>query len=55
MVALRLAPGPRVGEVLRRAREAQALGAITTRDQALAWLRQSSAPGADEAVSDGKP
>jgi putative nucleotidyltransferase with HDIG domain len=48
MVELRLAPGPRVGEVLRRAREAQALGVITTRDEALAWLRQSSAPGADE-------
>ena len=42
MDALGLASGPRVGEVLRRAREAQALGAIRTRDDALAWLRDAS-------------
>jgi putative nucleotidyltransferase with HDIG domain len=42
MDALGLASGPRVGEVLRRAREAQALGAIRTRDEALAWLRDAS-------------
>ncbi len=42
MDALGLVSGPRVGEVLRRAREAQALGAIRTRDEALAWLRDAS-------------
>jgi putative nucleotidyltransferase with HDIG domain len=47
MDALGLAPGPRVGAVLRRAREAQALGAIRTRDEALAWLRDAD-PGEDD-------
>ena len=42
MDALGLVSGPRVGEVLRRAREVQALGAIRTRDEALAWLRDAS-------------
>jgi putative nucleotidyltransferase with HDIG domain len=46
MQALGLAPGPRVGEVLRRAREAQALGIIRTREEALAWLR--AMPAADD-------
>ncbi len=47
MDALGLASGPRVGAVLRRAREAQALGAIRTRDDAIAWLRDVS-PDADD-------
>jgi UTP:GlnB (protein PII) uridylyltransferase len=38
MGALGLAPGPAVGEALRRAREAQALGLVRTRDEALALL-----------------
>jgi putative nucleotidyltransferase with HDIG domain len=38
MAALRLRPGPAVGRALRRAREAQALGLLRTRDEALAWL-----------------
>ena len=33
-----LAPGPAVGRLLERAREAQALGLVTTRDEALAYL-----------------
>jgi putative nucleotidyltransferase with HDIG domain len=46
MAALGLPPGPAVGRVLRRAREAQALGLVRTRDEALAWLaRAGAAPG----------
>jgi putative nucleotidyltransferase with HDIG domain len=33
-----LAPGPAVGRLLERAREAQALGLVATRDEALAYL-----------------
>lgn len=33
-----LRPGPAVGRLLERAREAQALGLVTTRDEALAYL-----------------
>ena len=47
MAALALSPGPAVGEALRRAREAQALGLVATRDEALAWLARS--PRGDEA------
>jgi putative nucleotidyltransferase with HDIG domain len=36
-----LAPGPEVGRLLRRAREAQDLGRVTTRDEALAYLDSS--------------
>jgi hypothetical protein len=43
MAALGLAPGPEVGEALRRAREAQALGLVRTRDEALVWLTRSRA------------
>lgn len=39
MKALRLAPGPRVGEVLRALEEAQAEGAVRSRKDALAWVR----------------
>ena len=38
MAALGLAPGPAVGRALRQIREAQALGLVRTRDEALAWL-----------------
>jgi putative nucleotidyltransferase with HDIG domain len=37
---LGLSPGPAVGRALRRAREAQALGLVRTREEALAWLLQ---------------
>jgi tRNA nucleotidyltransferase/poly(A) polymerase len=43
MAALGLAPGPAVGEALRRVREAQALGLVRTRADALAWLAQAGA------------
>ena len=36
-----LAPGPAVGRLLERAREAQALGLVRTRDEALAYLESS--------------
>ncbi|MBI3299125.1 MAG: HD domain-containing protein [Elusimicrobia bacterium] len=39
MKALKLKPGPEVGEVLRALTEAQAEGAVTSRTEALAWLR----------------
>jgi UTP:GlnB (protein PII) uridylyltransferase len=39
-----LQPGPAVGRLLERAREAQALGLVSTRDEALAYL--DSSPGA---------
>jgi poly(A) polymerase len=38
MVALGLVAGPAVGEALRRVREAQALGLVRTREEALDWL-----------------
>jgi len=38
MAAFGLAPGPEVGRLLGRAREAQALGLVRTRAQALDWL-----------------
>jgi putative nucleotidyltransferase with HDIG domain len=37
-----LSPGPAVGRLLERAREAQALGLVTTRDEALAYLDSPS-------------
>lgn len=40
MKALRLPPGPRVGEVLRALEEAQAEGAVRSRKDALAWVRR---------------
>ncbi len=39
MAAFELAPGPEVGRLLRKAREAQALGLVHTREEALEWLR----------------
>jgi hypothetical protein len=38
MARFGLAPGPAVGRLLERAREAQALGLVATRDEALAYL-----------------
>jgi putative nucleotidyltransferase with HDIG domain len=48
MHALGLLPGPQVGQALRRAREAQALGLVRTRDEALAWLVREPAPPESE-------
>ena len=41
MAALGIGPGPEVGRLLGRAREAQALGLVGTRDEALAWLTRA--------------
>jgi putative nucleotidyltransferase with HDIG domain len=46
MEALGLPPGPVVGRLLARAREAQALGLVATRDEALALLRRETDPAA---------
>jgi putative nucleotidyltransferase with HDIG domain len=43
MAAFGLPPGPDVGRLLRRAREAQALELVRTREEALAWLRRGEA------------
>jgi hypothetical protein len=40
---LGLAPGPRVGQLLAALREAQAVGEITDRQQALQWVRNQIA------------
>ncbi len=40
MQGLGMAQGPKIGEVLERVREAQAVGEITTRDEALEFARQ---------------
>ena len=45
MEAFGLSPGPAVGRLLARAREAQALGLVTTRAEAIEHLRRG--PGAD--------
>jgi len=45
MTAFGLAPGPEVGRLLARAREAQALGLVRTREEALAWLLRSPGEG----------
>jgi hypothetical protein len=44
MGELGLAPGPRVGELLARLREAQAMGEVATQEQALAFLRRLPSP-----------
>src|SRR6266508_385437 len=41
MQAFGLAPGPEVGRLLERAREAQAMGLVSTREEALEHLRRS--------------
>jgi len=45
MAAFGLAPGPEVGRLLTAAREAQALGLVATREEALAHLRQAIGGG----------
>ncbi|MEZ0396618.1 MAG: HD domain-containing protein [Anaerolineales bacterium] len=40
MEALALAPGPRLGQLLEAIREAQAVGELTTREEALAFARR---------------
>ncbi len=45
MAAFDLPPGPEVGRLLARAREAQALGLVSTRDEALAHLRRAAGAG----------
>ncbi|HSE02735.1 MAG TPA: HD domain-containing protein, partial [Methylomirabilota bacterium] len=45
MAAFGLPPGPEVGRLLALAREAQALGAIATREEALAHLRRARGTG----------
>jgi poly(A) polymerase len=46
MEAFHLPPGPAVGRLLERAREAQALGLVRTREEALEHLRRGDASGA---------
>lgn len=45
MAAFGLGPGPEVGRLLARAREAQALGLVTTREEALEHLRSEARGG----------
>jgi poly(A) polymerase len=40
MAALDVPPGPEIGRLLRLLREAQAVGAVTTREAALVYLRR---------------
>jgi putative nucleotidyltransferase with HDIG domain len=47
MAAFGLSPGPAVGQLLRRAREAQALGLVRSREEALVWLRRGDDPRRD--------
>ncbi len=47
MAAFHLPPGPAVGRLLDRAREAQALGLVTTREEALDYLRRGGDADAD--------
>jgi putative nucleotidyltransferase with HDIG domain len=44
MAGFGLQPGPEVGRLLAQAREAQDLGLVATRDEALAYLRQMRGP-----------
>ena len=44
MEAFGLSPGPEVGRLLEQAREAQALGLVRTREEALAHLRRAGDP-----------
>jgi hypothetical protein len=43
--AFGLSPGPEVGRLLALAREAQALGLVSTRDEALAHVRRERQRG----------
>jgi poly(A) polymerase len=48
MAALGLTAGPAVGAALRRVREAQALGLVRTREEALDWLVGQGEPAGEE-------
>jgi poly(A) polymerase len=52
MVAFSLPPGPEVGRLLARAREAQALGQVATREEALALLARPDASPLDTSADD---
>ncbi len=54
VLALGIAPGPRVGEILRRAFEAQLDGAFSDREGALAWLRDHL-DGSTEPLAEAPP
>ena len=45
MAAFHLPPGPEIGRLLAMAREAQTLGLVRTRDEALAHLRGQAERG----------
>jgi hypothetical protein len=45
MAVLGVQPGPEVGRLLALAREAQALGLVSTREEALALLRRETERG----------
>jgi len=47
MAAFGLGPGPEVGRLLGRAREAQALGLVWTPADALEYLRRADEPAID--------
>jgi putative nucleotidyltransferase with HDIG domain len=55
MDALGLPPGPEVGRLLARAREAQALGLVRTREEALRWLAGRAGPAAEGGAGDQPP
>ncbi len=55
MAAFALGPGPAVGRLLARAREAQALGLVRTRDEALAWLRRPAGPEPGDGDAEAGP
>jgi poly(A) polymerase len=44
-----LSPGPKIGELLESMREAQAAGEVTTRQQALTYIRQRLSPAGSPA------
>jgi hypothetical protein len=46
MEVFHLPPGPAVGRLLERAREAQALGLVSTREEAIDYLRRGDDPDA---------
>ncbi|MGC8837211.1 MAG: CCA tRNA nucleotidyltransferase [Anaerolineae bacterium] len=48
LLALGVPQGPRIGELLEALQEAQAEGMVTTREEALAWLRERLASAAGE-------
>jgi poly(A) polymerase len=56
MALLGLSPGPAVGRALERAREAQALGLVRSKEEALAWLvREPLAPAPEASLGEPSP